>query len=87
MGWNGGGLRIQKQITSQSDRKRVSDIRSIFRRAQGLQRMGLYMVVCAIQETDAGMSFEEFACAQKEHLGFRGENKQMPHRLIENMMS
>lgn len=65
----------------------MSDICSIFRRAQGLQRMGLYMVVCAIQEIDAGMSFEEFACAQKEHLGFRGGNKQMPRRLIENMIS
>jgi len=49
--------------------------------------MGLYMVVCAIQETDAGMSFEEFASAQKEHLGSRGGNKQMPRRLIENMIS
>lgn len=84
MGRNGGGLRIQKkQITSQSDRKRTSDIHSIFRRAQ---RMGLYMV-CAIQETDAGTSFEEFASAQKEHLGFRGGNKHMPRRLTENMIS
>jgi len=49
--------------------------------------MGLYMVVYAIQETDAGMSFEEFASAQKEHLGFRGGNKYMPRRLTENMIS
>jgi hypothetical protein len=44
-------------------------------------------MVCAIQETDAGTSFEEFASAQKEHLGFRGGNKYMPRRLTENMIS
>lgn len=65
----------------------MSDIRSIFRRAQGQQWMGLYMVMCAIRETDAGMSFEEFASAHTEQIGSRGGNKQMPRRLIENMIS